>query len=77
MKDAAHDEVHGVANITPDKHVRFQVSQSYADTATTTWSIHNVYHIVNWLEKQIYCIVSNKQMHFVPVHSNQWTEFQA
>jgi len=53
MKIAAEEEVYGVANMTSDKHVEFQIHLSDAETQATTWSITDMDHIVNQLEREI------------------------
>jgi len=39
MKTAAEDEVYGVANMTADKQLQFQICLSDAETDATTWSL--------------------------------------
>jgi len=64
MKTSAEEDVCSVANMTPNKHVEFQVCLSGVDTATTTWSIANRDWDVNQLKTEIYSITSNEQMGF-------------
>jgi len=62
MKTAAEEEVYGVANMTADKRVEFQVCLFSAETEATTWSIADMDYIANQLEREIYGITSNEQM---------------
>jgi len=62
MKTAAEEEVYGVANMTADKRVEFQVCLFSAETEATTWSIADMDYIENQLEREIYGITSNEQM---------------
>jgi len=64
MKTAAEEVVYGVANMTADKHVEFQVHLSDAETEATTLSLADIDHIVSQLEREIYGITSNEQMRF-------------
>lgn len=62
MKTALEKEDYGVANMTADKCVEFQVSLSDAESVATTWRIIHMENIVNRLKSVIYCITSNDQM---------------
>jgi hypothetical protein len=47
MKTDPEEEDYGVANMTADKHVVFQISLSDAKTKATTWSIGDMDCVVN------------------------------
>jgi len=50
--------------MTTDKRVEFQVRLSDAETEAATGSIANTDRIANLVEREIYVITSNKQIHF-------------
>jgi len=64
MKTASEEEVYGAVNITPNKHVEFQVRSFDAETESTTWCIADADHIVSQLEREINGIPFNEQMRF-------------
>jgi len=77
MKTAAEEEVCGVANMTADKRAEFQVCLSDAETEATTSSIADTDRIANQLEREIYGVTSNDQMHFKKEFSIRLIEFEA
>jgi len=63
-KTAAEHEGYGVANMTADNRVAFQVHLTDDQTKATTWSIADTDRVANQLEWEIYGITSNGQMRF-------------
>jgi hypothetical protein len=64
IKTAADEEVDGVANMTGDKCVEFQVHLSDTEAEATTWSIAEWDTIANQLQMKIDRITLNEQMQF-------------
>jgi len=76
MKTAAKEEVYGMANMTADKRVKFQVRLSDAETEATTWNLADIDRIVSQLDREIYVIKSNEQMRFKQELSIRLIEFE-
>jgi len=64
MNTTRENKVDEVANIIANKRVEFQVGLSDAETAATNCSITDTNHIASQLEREIYGIALNEQMHF-------------
>ena len=64
MKTAAKEEVYGEANMTTNQCMDFQVRLSNAENEAAIWSIADMDRIANQLEREIYGITSNEEMHF-------------
>jgi len=56
MKIAAQEDMYRGANMTPNKHVEFQIRLSDAETENTTWSIADPDRVANQLLTEIYGI---------------------
>jgi hypothetical protein len=56
MKTAAEDELYGVANMTADKRLQFQICLSDAETDASTWSLADTERLTLQLEREIYGI---------------------
>jgi hypothetical protein len=63
--------------MTANKSVQFQVCLSNAEIEATTWSIADMDHVVNQLEREIYGITSKDQMLFPKEFSIRLVEFEA
>jgi len=77
MKSAAEEGVYGVANMTADKGVEFQVSLSDAEPETTTSSITDMDPVANQLAREIYGITSNEQIRIKKELSTRTIKFAA
>jgi len=62
MNTGAQEEAHGIANITINMIVEYQVCQSKAENEATIRSITDTDSIVCQLDGEIHCIASNEQM---------------
>jgi hypothetical protein len=63
--------------MTTDKRVEFQVHLSDTETEATSWSIADMDCIENRLQREIYGITSNDQMHFQQQSSIGLIKFEA
>jgi len=77
MKAAAEDEAYGVANMTADMRLQFQIRLSDAETEATTWSLADTEWVTNQLEREIYDITSNQQERLMMEFSIRLIEFEA
>jgi len=77
LKTAAEEEAYGAVNMTTDKRLQFQVRLSDAETEATTWSMPDTDHVVNQLEREIYCITLKDQMRFMKEFSIPLVKFEA
>jgi len=77
MKTAAEEEAYGVVYMTTIKRVQFQVGLSDAEIEATTWSIADMDHVVNQLERKIQGITSKDQPRFAQEFSNLLFQFEA
>ena len=77
MKTSAEGDICGAANMTTDKCVEFQVHSSNAETEATTWRIANIDRVANQLEREIYDITLNEEMHFKKEFSIALIEYAA
>jgi hypothetical protein len=64
MKTAAEEEVYGVANMTANNHVEFQVRQSDMETEATTWNTTDTDRLATQWGREIYVITSSGKMRF-------------
>jgi hypothetical protein len=64
MNTAPDEKHYGVANMTTDSHVEFQIHFSNSETTSTTRSITDTDHILNQLESAVSGIMLNEQMQF-------------
>jgi hypothetical protein len=62
MNTASEEPADGVAYMTADKCVEFEVRLSVIETDATTWRITDTDHGANQLERLIHGITSYKQM---------------
>jgi len=63
-KSATEDEAYGVANMTADQRLQFEVRLSDAEIEATTWSLADPEQVTNQLEREIHGITLNEQKHF-------------
>jgi len=77
LKTAVKDNTYGVANITIDNQLQFQIRLSDAETDSTTWSLADPGHVTIQLEKEIYIITLNEQKQFKKEFSIRFIEFEA
>jgi len=64
MKTASVVEIYRVANMSHNRPVRFQVHLSLVESEASTWSIADIDHMMNQLERKIYGVTSNEQVWF-------------
>ena len=77
MKAATEAETYGVANMTADKRLQFQIPLSDAETEATTWSLADSEWVTSQLEREIYGITSNQQKRFKTEFSIRFIEFES
>jgi len=64
IKTAAAEEAHGVAHMTPDKQVQFQIDLSIVETEAETLGLVDMEHVTDQLSREIYNITWNMQKWF-------------
>jgi len=77
IRTAAAKDTDGVANMTADECVDFQVAVFNAETEATTWSIADTDRIVNQQQREMYGITLNEQIGFSREFSISLVEFEA
>jgi len=77
MNTAAEEENYVVPNITANKHVKFHVHLFDAETEATTWSIAEMDHVANKLQRVIEDITSIEPMQLKKELSIRSIEFEA
>jgi len=77
IKVAAEDGAYGAGNMINDSPLRFRICLSDAEREAKTWSLADTDRITNQLEREIYGITTNEQMHFKKEFSIRLIEFEA
>jgi len=76
MKTAAEEDVYGVANMTANERVEFQVGLSNAETTATTLNIADAVRNENQVEREIDGITSDEQKQLRKELSIRLIEFE-